>query len=307
MNVSPGFEVIFTMIRSESTFVPPVTARLTDHRRRFTCDRRFVDTRDALEDPDDDVGLVRDKLSLVLAFADPAVGDAALGYAVLGGGEVLTGDAACGVLGGLERHHAHHAGHVTVAVVDEIHAATGCAGYRPLHVLDDVDEIFEVPGLTDEPVEVVEDDSVDDAMGQVSEQLAELGTQDHPVDGAVGLDDLPLFEGRGVVLPVDLRKRAPAQAAPGVLGVFELAVDAGFEAEAVGGDAQIGSRPFGGVGGQVVVEVEGDLAPTGVRGDVEVLPDSHGCRHGVGSWCSSAPIPGTFRRTQGFGGAVDPL
>lgn len=53
---------------------------------------------------------------------------------------------------------------------------------------------YAVPGLTDETVEVVEDDSVDDAMGEVSEQLAELGTQDHPVDGSVGLDDLPLFE-----------------------------------------------------------------------------------------------------------------
>ncbi|WUS27503.1 hypothetical protein OG727_37455 [Streptomyces caniferus] len=48
--------------------------------------------------------------------------------------------------------------------------------------------------MTDETVEVVEDDSVDDAMGEVSEQLAELGTQDHPVDGSVELDDLPLFE-----------------------------------------------------------------------------------------------------------------
>lgn len=58
----------------------------------------------------------------------------------------------------------------------------------------------------------------------------------------------------------------------------------------------------------MVVEVEGDLSAAGMGGDLEVLPDGeHCCGHGVGSWCSVAPIPGTFRRTQGFGGAVDPL
>ncbi|KPC64301.1 hypothetical protein ADL29_12320 [Streptomyces chattanoogensis] len=73
----------------------------------------------------------------------------------------------------------------------------------------------------DEPVEVVEDHAVDDAVGQVRQELAELGAQDDPVDGAVGLDDLALFEGRGVVFPVDLDEGAPAQACPGGLGVFE--------------------------------------------------------------------------------------
>ncbi|GGN47305.1 hypothetical protein GCM10012285_32900 [Streptomyces kronopolitis] len=109
---------------------------------------------EVLEDPDDDVGLVRDKLSHVLALVDPAVGDAALGDSVLGGGEMLMGDAAGSVLGAFEHHHAHHAGYVTVAVVDVVHAAAGCAGDRPLVVLDDVDEIFEIPGLADKPVEV---------------------------------------------------------------------------------------------------------------------------------------------------------
>ncbi|QEV50524.1 hypothetical protein CP981_01505 [Streptomyces platensis] len=46
----------------------------------------------------------------------------------------------------------------------------------------------------------------------------------------------------------------------GVLGVFELAVDAGFEAEAVGGKAQVGTWVLGDVGREVVVEVEGDLS-----------------------------------------------
>nr|WP_245654396.1 hypothetical protein [Streptomyces violens] len=56
-----------------------------------------------------------------------------------------------------------HPGHVAVAVVDQVHAAAGGAGDRPLDVLDDVDEVFEVAGLAYEAVEVVEDDPVDDA------------------------------------------------------------------------------------------------------------------------------------------------
>ncbi|MEU6328560.1 hypothetical protein ABZ851_14985 [Streptomyces sp. NPDC047049] len=59
---------------------------------------------------------------------------------------------------------------MTVAVVDEVHAAAGSAGDRPLDVLDDVGEIFEI---------------------------------------------------------------------------LRLAVDTGFEAEAVGGDAQVGARTLG--------------------------------------------------------------
>ncbi|WP_435858274.1 hypothetical protein, partial [Streptomyces lydicus] len=107
-----------------------------------------------------------------------------------------------------------------------------------LDVFDDVDEVFEIPGLADEPVEVVEDHAVDDTVGEVGQELAELGAQDDPVDGAVGLADLALLEGRGAVLPVDLGEGAPAQAGAGVFGVFELAVDAGFEAEPVRGDAK---------------------------------------------------------------------
>ncbi|GES34724.1 hypothetical protein San01_72120 [Streptomyces angustmyceticus] len=45
-----------------------------------------------------------------------------------------------------------------------------------------------------------------------------------------------------------------------------VSVTAGFEAEAVGGDAQTGSRPLVGAGSQVVVEVEGDLAPWACAG-----------------------------------------
>lgn len=66
--------------------------------------------------------------------------------------------------------------------------------------------------------------------------------------------------------------------------VFEPAVDAGFVAEAVGGDAQVGARVLGGVCRKVVVEVEGDLSAAGMGGDLEVLPDGGGCcGHGVGS------------------------
>ena len=55
MKLSPGFWVIRTTIRSESTLVPPVTARavaagLADHRRRLAGDRRLVDAGDALDD-----------------------------------------------------------------------------------------------------------------------------------------------------------------------------------------------------------------------------------------------------------------
>ncbi|WP_455908652.1 hypothetical protein [Streptomyces lydicus] len=79
--------------------------------------------------------------------------------------------------------------------VDEVHATAGGAGDRALDVFDDVDEVFEIPGLADEAVEVVEDHAVDDSVGEVGQELAELGAQDDPVDGAVGLDDLALFEG----------------------------------------------------------------------------------------------------------------
>src|SRR5215831_11977260 len=49
MKLSPGFWVIFTTIRSDSTRVPPVTAGLPDHRGRLTGDGRLVDTGDALD------------------------------------------------------------------------------------------------------------------------------------------------------------------------------------------------------------------------------------------------------------------
>ena len=63
-NVSPGFDVIFTTISSDSTRVPPVTAaavaaRLADHGRRLAGDRRLVDRRDAL----DDVAVAGDELA----------------------------------------------------------------------------------------------------------------------------------------------------------------------------------------------------------------------------------------------------
>ncbi|MFF4694943.1 hypothetical protein [Streptomyces chattanoogensis] len=163
-----------------------------------------------------------------------------------------------------------------------------------------VPQVFEVPGLADEPVEVVEVHAVDDAICEAGQELAEFGAQDDPVDGAVRLDALALFEGRGVVLPVDLGEWSPAQAGAGVLCVFELVVDAGFEAEAVGGDALVGAGALGGVGRQVVVEVEGDLAAAGMGGDLEILPDGGGCCwHGVGSWCPVAPDTGHFPPNSG--------
>ena len=53
--VLPGSAVMRTLIRSEMTWVPPVTARavaaaLADHRRGFAGDRRLVDGGDALDD-----------------------------------------------------------------------------------------------------------------------------------------------------------------------------------------------------------------------------------------------------------------
>ena len=55
MKLSPGFWVIRTTIRSESTLVPPVTARpvaagLADDRGGLAGDRRLVDAGDALDD-----------------------------------------------------------------------------------------------------------------------------------------------------------------------------------------------------------------------------------------------------------------
>ena len=55
MKLSPGFWVIRTTIRSDSTFVPPVTARpvaagLADDRGGLAGDRRLVDAGDALDD-----------------------------------------------------------------------------------------------------------------------------------------------------------------------------------------------------------------------------------------------------------------
>ncbi|WP_374206751.1 hypothetical protein [Streptomyces noursei] len=98
--------------------------------------------------------------------------------------------------------------------------------------------------LTHEAVEAVEDDAVDQAQGEVGEELTELGPQDDPVDGAVGLGDLALLERGGVVLPADLGERAPAEAGSAVFGILELAVHAGLQAEAVGGDAEVGGGPL---------------------------------------------------------------
>ena len=116
------------------------------------------------------------------------------------------------------------------------------------------------------------DHTVDDAAGQVRQELPELGADHDPVDASLVLDDLPLLESGGVVLLVDLGEPGPAQPGAGVVGVLLLAVDAGLQAEAVGGDAEVGGRALGDVGGQVVVEVERDLASAGLRRHDEVVP-----------------------------------
>jgi hypothetical protein len=48
-----------TLIQSERTLVPPVTAAFADHWRRFTGDRRFVDRGDAL----DHIAVARDEVA----------------------------------------------------------------------------------------------------------------------------------------------------------------------------------------------------------------------------------------------------
>ena len=122
------------------------------------------------------------------------------------------------------------------------------------------------------------------------------GAEHHPVGRAVVLDHLALLEGGGVVLPVDLRELRPAQSGAAVVGVRLLAVDASLQAEAVGGYAQVCRWALGDVGGQVVVEVQGDLAATGLYGDFEVVPQGHGSGgHGVvSSRARILPTPGTF-------------
>ena len=77
MKVSPGFVVILMTMRSESTFVPPVTADavaagLADDRGRLAGDRRLVDGGDAL----DDVTVAGDD---VAGLADDQVADAQFG------------------------------------------------------------------------------------------------------------------------------------------------------------------------------------------------------------------------------------
>ncbi len=76
-NDSPGFVVIFTTIRSDSTVVPPVTELRSPpasriDRRRLAGDRRLVDGRDAL----DDVAVAGDRLA---RLDDDQVADAQLG------------------------------------------------------------------------------------------------------------------------------------------------------------------------------------------------------------------------------------
>ncbi len=74
-------------------------------------------------------------------------------------------------------------------------------------------------------------------------------------------------------ISVDLGELGPAQPDAGVVGVLLLAVDAGLQTETIGGDAEVGGRTPGDVGGEVVVEVERDLASAGLRRHDEVIPD----------------------------------
>jgi hypothetical protein len=111
--------------------------------------------------------------------------------------------------------------------------------------IDDVDQVFQVARPVYEPVEVVEEHPVDHPGREVCKEPAELGADDHPVDGSIGADDLALLEGRGVVLPVDAREGTPSQVTAGVLGVLVPAVHARFQAEAVGGNAQVRAWALG--------------------------------------------------------------
>lgn len=54
--------------------------------------------------------------------------------------------------------------------------------------------------------------------------------------------------------------------------VVVLPANTGFQAEAGGGDAQVGPRPFGRVGGQLVEEVEGDAPVVGLWRGRRVVP-----------------------------------
>src|ERR1700727_2201137 len=59
MKLSPGFCVILTTMRSDSTVVPPVTAGFADHWGGFARDGGFVDGGDAFHD----IAVARDDLS----------------------------------------------------------------------------------------------------------------------------------------------------------------------------------------------------------------------------------------------------
>ncbi|WSD63556.1 hypothetical protein OIE69_34070 [Actinacidiphila glaucinigra] len=63
---------------------------------------------------------------------------------------------------------------MSAAVVDEVHAAAGGTDHRALDVLDDVDEVLQIPRLTNQAVQVVEDHSVDDAGCQITEEFSEV-------------------------------------------------------------------------------------------------------------------------------------
>ena len=79
-----------------------------------------------------------------------------------------------------------------------------------------------------------------------------------------------------------------------------------LQAEAVGGYVQVGRWALGGVGGQVVVEVQGNLAAAGLYGDLGVVPRGHGGGGPgvVGSRARILRTPGTFF---GFRGLAVPL
>lgn len=94
-------------------------------------------------------------------------------------------------------------------------------------VFDDVEEVFQAPGSTHEPVQVVADRSVDDAVAEVGQELTVCGrTTSQLMDPLAGVT--LRLEGGGLVLAVEVGDGTPVQAAPVVFRVRQLSIHGGL-------------------------------------------------------------------------------
>jgi hypothetical protein len=94
--------------------------------------------------------------------------------------------------------------------------------------------------------------------------------------------------------------------AAGVLRVVALTVDAGFQAEAAGRDAEVGAGPLRDVCGQLVEEIEGDTSASCFRRDREIVPGGLCGGHGAQLQVLVPSDTGHFPENAGVGRAAGP-